>query len=94
MQKTKIDTLILGCTHYPIMAKTIQSVVDNQIQLVFSGETIGNKLQKYLNNNNCLNKKHRQETQFYVTDLPQKFVEIGGNFLGKKINHVNHITLI
>ena len=95
LQKTKIDTLILGCTHYPIMAKTIQSVINNHIQLVFSGETIGKKLQKYLRNNNYLNNnKNREETQFYVTDLPQKFDEIGGSFLGRKIKHVNHITLI
>ena len=44
---SNIDTLILGCTHYPIMANTIQSVLSNNIQLVYSGETVGHKLLEF-----------------------------------------------
>jgi len=95
LKKTCIDTLILGCTHYPIMTKTIQSVIENHIQLVFSGETIGKKLQQYLNNKNYVNNNNNMvETKFYVTDFPQKFDEIGGKFLERKIENVNHITLL
>ena len=54
LKTTQIDTLILGCTHYPIMAKTIQLVIENHIQLIYSGETIGEKLQKYLEKNRTL----------------------------------------
>ena len=65
-QKTEIDTLILGCTHYPIMAETIKGVVDNHLQLVFSGETVGSNLLAYLKKNNCKNKC-----------FPNTFQEIG-----------------
>ena len=90
--KTKIDTLILGCTHYPIMSHIIQNVINSNIQLVFSGQTVGEKLFSHLeicNNNN--NKK--SDTHFYVTDFPQKFDEIGSQFFGKKLSNVKHIVL-
>jgi len=93
--KTKIDTLILGCTHYPIMEKTIKIVIKNNIELVFSGDTLGYELSDHLKNNNCENTSGIScKTKFYVTDFPQKFDEIGGKFLGRKIENVNHITLL
>ena len=93
-KETKIDTLILGCTHYPIMAKTIQKAVDNHVQLVYSGETVGNKLLIYLKKNNHKNdSKSPSKTRFYVTDFPQKFDELGSRFLKRKMEHVEHVTL-
>ena len=93
-QKTEMDTLILGCTHYPIMAKTIQGVVDDHVQLVYSGETVGRELSSYLEKNNCKNNSGSPgETRFYVTDFPQKFDELGSCFLGRKMEHVKHVSL-
>ena len=93
-QETEIDTLILGCTHYPIMAETIQRAVDNHVQLVYSGETVGSKLLAYLEENNCKNDStFPGKTRFYVTDFPQKFDELGSRFLGRKMEHVEYITL-
>ena len=93
-QKTEIDTLILGCTHYPIMAKTIQGAVKNHVQLVYSGETVGRKLSTYLKQSSCNNDSGpKGETRFYVTDFPQKFDELGSRFLGRKMEHVEQISL-
>ncbi len=90
-----IDTLILGCTHYPIMANTIQSLLPNQIQLVYSGKTVGHKLAEYLKKKNCENSSTvSRSVQFFVTDYPQKFDELGSRFLGRKLNNVTHISLI
>ena len=92
--KTDIDTLILGCTHYPIISKIIQKIVGNRVQLVYSGKTVGNKLMTYLEQNNCKNNSENlSKTQFYVTDFPQKFDELGSRFLGRKLEYVNHIQL-
>ena len=91
---TGIDTLILGCTHYPIMAKTIQGAVESHVQLVYSGETVGNKLSAHLEKNNCKNDSGSPgETRFYVTDYPQKFDELGSLFLGRNMEHVEHVSL-
>ena len=90
-----IDTLILGCTHYPIMANTIQGLLPNQIQLVYSGETVGHRLAEYLMKKNCENcSEVSRSVQFFVTDFPQKFDELGSRFLGRKLNHVTHISLL
>ena len=92
---SEIDTLILGCTHYPIMANTIKTLLSSQIQLVYSGETVGHKLSKYLIKNNCKSSIDiPQSVQYYVTDSPQKFDELGSRFLGRKLNNVMHISLI
>ena len=94
-QGTEIDTLILGCTHYPIMAETIKKTVNDHMQLVYSGETVGNKLSTYLEKNNCKNKSGSLgETRFYVTDFPQKFDELGSRFLGRNMEYIEHISLI
>ena len=90
-----IDTLILGCTHYPIMANTIQALLPNQIQLVYSGETVGHKLAEYLMKKNCESSFDvLRSVQFFVTDYPQKFDELGSRFLGRKLNNVTHISLL
>ena len=90
-----IDTLILGCTHYPIMANTIQSLLPNQIQLVHSGKSVGQKLAEYLMKKNCESSLDvSRPVQFFVTDYPQKFDELGSRFLGRKLNNVKHISLL
>ena len=90
-----IDTLILGCTHYPIMANTIQALLPSQIQLVYSGETVGHKLAEYLKKKNCESSPDvLRSIQFFVTDYPQKFDELGSRFLGRKLNDVTHISLL
>ena len=93
-QNTEMDTLILGCTHYPIMANTIRGEINNHVQLVNSGETIGRNLALFLEKNNCKNYSVTPgKTQFYVTDFPQKFDELGSLFLGRKIENIEHISL-
>ena len=78
LQEKNIDTLILGCTHYSIMADTIQSVLPANVKLVFSGETVGQKLSHYLNENKLIRTITSDgHVEFYVSDFPQKFNELG-----------------
>jgi len=94
-QNSNIDTLILGCTHYPIMTNIIQNVLPNHIDLVYSGETVGIKLKKYLKDkNNKNNSGSHQSVQFFVTDFPKKFDELGSRFLGRQLNNVIHISIV
>jgi len=95
LQNISIDTLILGCTHYPIMVKTIQKVLSNKINLVYSGKTVGIKLKEYLKKQNCENSSpSSQPAKYFVTDFPQKFDELGSRFLGRQLNNVVHISII
>ncbi len=94
-KEKNVDTLILGCTHYPIMANIIQSVLPVHVQLVFSGKTVGQKLSHYLNENKLISTSTSDGyVEFYVSDFPQKFNELGGRFFGRKLIDVTHISLL
>lgn len=86
----KIDTLILGCTHYPILRDAIQAAVSDNVTLIDSGEAtaieVGNILRKEQLANPSTDKPH---LQFYVSDIPAKFAEVGERFLGQNMGRVN-----
>ena len=67
-ENKNIDRLILGCTHYPIMSATIQSVLSDNVQMVFSGETVGQKLSSYLKEKNLIkSSSSKGNIDFYVS---------------------------
>ena len=77
------------------MATTIHSVLPNNVEMVFSGETVGLKLSTYLKKKGLINTSSSDGTiDFYVSDFPQKFDELGSRFFGKKLNNVEHISLL
>lgn len=84
-----IDTMILGCTHYPILKKTIGKVLGKKIKLIDSGEETAKEVKYILAKRNLLNtKKKKGEHKFFVTDFPNNFHQIAERFLGKKIKNV------
>ena len=86
----KIDTLILGCTHYPVLRKAITSAVDAYVTLIDSGEATAEEVERVLDQRNLRNpSKERPNLQFYVSDVPAKFTEVGERFLGKKMGRVH-----
>lgn len=86
----KIDTLILGCTHYPILRSAIQSAVNDSVTLIDSGEAtaieVGNILRREKLANPSSDKPH---LQFHVSDIPAKFAEVGERFLGQKMGRLS-----
>lgn len=89
-----IDTMILGCTHYPILKKTIGKVMGSKIKLIDSGEETAKEVKFILAKRNFLNtKKKKGEHKFFVTDFPNNFHQIAERFLGKKINNVKLVKL-
>lgn len=93
--ETDIDTLILGCTHYPIMENMIRSVLSSTIQLILSGDAVGRQIKQYLEKFKLTNPNGKsKEELFFVTDFPQKFDELGSRFLGRKLTGVKHISIL
>lgn len=85
----KIDTLVLGCTHYPILEKIIRSVFDDKITLIDSAESTATEVEKTLNEQNLCNpSRMKANIQFYVSDIPHRFAEVGERFLGQKLGRV------
>ena len=88
----KVDTLILGCTHYPLLGKTIQKIMGNHVKLIDSGKETAKAVKRILIENNLLNQSDKiGPDKFFVSDIPMKFEEIGSRFLGKKLHNVERV---
>ena len=84
----KVDTLILGCTHYPLLKDIIFNSTEN-INLVDSASTVAEVAYKILLDYNLLSvKKSSGILECYVTDLPMRFEELGNIFFGSDIKNV------
>jgi glutamate racemase len=89
----KIDTLVLGCTHYPILRETIDKVLHHTVTLVDSGESSAQAVKDWLTGGGMLNTSTlKPNHQFFVSDIPAKFSEVGERFLGKKLGRVQRIA--
>lgn len=82
LKKSKIDTLILGCTHYPILKKAIQKVVGKKIYLIDSASPTVSQLKLILEKNKLKSDIKKANYQFFVTDAPQRVYNVAGKFLG------------
>lgn len=90
----KIDTLVLGCTHYPILADVIQEVMGNNVKLIDSGVAAANVIINELNKLDLRSTSRLPGTlDLYVSDIPTKFQEVAELFLGKKINNAVKVEL-
>ena len=82
----EIDTLVLGCTHYPLLKPLLREVVGNHIRLVDSAEEMAEITAKLLAKTKLLrDATSSPRYQFYVTDLPLRFQTIGERFLGRAL---------
>ncbi len=89
-----IDTLILGCTHYPLLREVISEVVGEGVALVDSGREVARAARKLLlgRQMRCPRKK-RPRYKFYVSDEPHRLRALSYRFIGKKINFVKRSPL-
>lgn len=86
-KKEAIDTLILGCTHYPIIASRIGKAVGKKVKLVNPGKELAKELKIYLQKNDLDSKRKKvASSRYYVTDLTDRFLKVAKMFLGKNLN--------
>lgn len=89
-----VDTLILGCTHYPLLSKTIQEIMGDDVALIDSGYAASLEVENYLNGRGVRNDSNQQGTyHFYVSDLPAKFKVVAERFLGTEIENIHKIDI-
>ncbi|MDH5542881.1 MAG: glutamate racemase [Nitrospinota bacterium] len=82
----KVDTLILGCTHYPLLEKTIAKVCGDEIKLINSASAVAKKLRDTLGSLKLLSDTKGGKRQYFVTDSPARAEKVGGRFLGEDIS--------
>ena len=94
INKANVDTLILGCTHYPLLKEVIQEAVSAKIKLVDSAQAMAIVTAKLLTNDGLLNdQKTKGDLKLFVSDLPARFETVASRFLGEKISNVEKIQL-
>jgi glutamate racemase len=80
-----IDTLILGCTHYPLLAGTIGEFLGAGVALVDSAEATAEEVRDHLVQHGLARSAGRGGASFFVTDVPERFVRVGQRFLGERV---------
>ena len=90
----QIDTVILGCTHFPILLPKIRQYIPDRISVIAQGEYVAESLKDYLKRHPEMDAKCTKNgnCQFYTTEAEEKFSESASTFLKQQIS-VKHITL-
>ncbi len=85
-RKASPDTLVLGCTHFPVLARTIRKVVGRGVKLVDSAATTARAVEVALNEQGLAAKRRgKGKTKFLATDSVERFARVGGIFFGEII---------
>lgn len=90
----KVDTLILACTHYPLLKEVIGKIVGKNVRIIDSAEETAKLVKKRLTllrfeNDN----KGKKDHKFFVTDIPHQFLDVGERFLGRKLTNLTHVDV-
>jgi glutamate racemase len=85
LKSSGIDTLLLGCTHYPLLTKVIQRVLGDGVRIVDSAGTTATAVRERLTAERLRRKAGRGTQSFFVTESPDRFVRVGRLFLGPQV---------
>ena len=92
IMQNDIDTVILGCTHYPVIRSTIQNVVGPQVTLIDSGEETAFVTKQLLDKFGIRRKAvSAGNLRLFVSDIPAKFGDVGSRFLGYSIGETQRV---
>ena len=95
----KVDTLIMGCTHYPLLEHVIADVMGDKVTLVNSGRETAHVAYEALTKASLLNSRASQtpalegEHKFFVSDVPDKFAQVATRFLGRIVDRITRIDI-
>ena len=82
-----IETLILGCTHYPLLLNEIKQFYGNRVRVIDSPSIVANQVKIILEKHRLLNKDNNEATyQFYLSDITKNFEKISRKFFGNSID--------
>lgn len=80
-----VDTLILGCTHYPIIRDVIDRAMDGKAALIDAGAAAAEEVKELMTQEGTLSDGENAGAEFYVSDFPEGFATVGSMFLGQEI---------
>jgi glutamate racemase len=86
-----VDTLVLGCTHYPLLRDAIAAEMGGTVTLIDSAEETAADVGRVLSERTLLAPDHIAPVhRFVASDAPQHFLLLGSRFLGRPLDHVEH----
>jgi glutamate racemase len=86
LKRSGIDTLLLGCTHYPLLAPIIGGVMGDGVTLVDSARTTAVAVREALVRYGLTRRSGGGSLSFFVTDVPDRFIKVGSRFLGHQLD--------
>ena len=91
------DTLVLGCTHYPLIRRVLRKVAPDHVAIVDSAQStaqvVKDMLGKSLSEATEDERRKMPRLKFFATDSVEKFRTLGARFLGREIEDVHHVDL-
>jgi glutamate racemase len=93
-REDRIDTLVLGCTHYPLLKDDIAAVLGPSVTLVDSATAVAHAVATRLREKNHHRESSRAaQTRYFVSDTPGRFQRVGKRFLGREVEPVEVVDL-
>ncbi len=93
LKEANVDTLILGCTHYPLLTNVISAIMGEGVTLLSPGALAAEEAKSYLEKGGLLGSKECGNSEFYVSDSVENFTQLGSTFLGKPIDGKVHLEV-
>jgi glutamate racemase len=94
LQRAEVDTVILGCTHYPLVRPMLQRILGRDVRLVTAGHAIAATVQRALEASGLATENHGEGTyRFVCTGDPYSFRELGTRFLQLPLGEVERVDL-
>jgi glutamate racemase len=95
LKSCNIDSLVLGCTHYPFLLKDFCRIMGKNVQIPHPGKIVAAKLKDYLQRHPEIESKLTKKGQrFYLTtDDAERFSSIGSEFLGAKLQNAEKVNI-
>ncbi len=93
MRSKGVDTVILGCTHYPLLKNKIQEVMGKNVKLIDSAEQVAIEVKQVLSQEGLLNNSHdRPSREYFVSDEVAIFKNVASRFLGTELKEVKRVS--
>lgn len=93
LKENNVDTVVLGCTHYPYLVPLLKRLLPESIAIVDPAEEMVSELKGFLQQEQALNKSGCGEVRFYATGSDESFFRVGQFFLGQTIDRVERVKL-
>lgn len=90
----KADVLVLACTHYPLIAPLLRRITPSHVEIVDSAASTARVVKQMMEQNGSFpGPGDHRSFRFYVTDSVEKFKRLATRFLGRQVDHVEHVDL-